>query len=291
MAAVQAGDNMADTISSELPAWLQRRVSFTDNGVSRDMQAGFQMAQQAIQNNRQLRALQLQEEARRLALDEKERVAQGAVEVTRVLAEMGQSGDYTSPALQSKFWDAVSKNPKFVSSPAFKDIMDNFQYAEQAKARKELLNTTYNLRDDNAYNRHLDRLAEQERRGEISKDVLATKSDYDLLMEDARQEHRHDNIRFQTDENMRRDAAKPRTLRPSRYDLDESDRMSMAAELDSLKTWYRNQSFSQSKAPMIEAEYDRRLKEIEEKFTARRKTAEPAAAPATPTSDPLGLFK
>lgn len=282
-------------ISSELPAWLQRRVSpFETSSTSQDMQVGFQLAQQWQQNQRLNRAQALQEEARRLALDEKERVAQGAVEVTRVLAEMGQSGGYSSPELQSKFWEAVSRNPKFASSPAFKDIMDTLQYSEQAKARAELLKTTYNLRDDNAYNRHLDRLAEQEQRGEISKDILATKSDYDLLMEDARQEHRQDNIRFQTDENMRRDAAKPRTLRPARYDLNESDRMSMSTDLEKLKIWYRNQSFSKAKAPAIEAEYQRQLNEIEAKYAGRRvpsQEALPAPPAAAPTSDPLGLFR
>jgi hypothetical protein len=168
--------------------------------------------------------------------------------------------------------------------------MDTFQYAEQAKDRANLLRERYGYMDDNAYTRHLDRMEELTRRGELRKEEIDLKSDYDWLLADAKNEHRQEQIRLQTSENIRRDAAKPRTLRPERYDLDESHRMGMATEFDKLKLWYREQmanvfgtsDASQNKRSQIEAEYDRQFKEIEDKYSKLRKQ------PSLPTSMPDG---
>ena len=293
-------------ISSELPAWLVNRTTMFDRNQSstaQDIQAGAQLYQQSQQNQRMQRAQQLQEEARQIALDEKERVAAGAVEVTRVLSEMGKTGGYSDPALQAKFWDAVSRNPKFVASPAFKEIVDTFQYAEQAKERSELLKQRYGYREDEAYLRHLDRLAEIGKRGDVQQELLGAKSDFDLLKAEAVASHKQEQIRLQTDENIRRDAAKPQTLRPERFDLNESDRMGMAAELDRLEIWYRDQAKrargKKDVLAQIESEYDQQFKEIEAKYQQRRKAprAPEPAAPLAPKAepvdpnDPFGILK
>lgn len=281
------------TIDSRVPEWLQERASFTSSGVTQGAQVGFNMGIQLRQQARIERAQKLQEEAMRLAMEEKERIAEGTVAVTRVLSEMGKTGGYNDPVLRSQFWDIVSKNPKFAGSPVFKDIMDTLQNAELAGQRADLLKQQFSLRGDEAYLKHLDRLGEMERKGEIQGDLLQDKSDFNLLMEDFRQQHRQDNIRLQSDENMRRDAAKPRTLRPDRFDLNESDRMGMAAELQSLQTWYRNQSFNKKNAPEIEQEYDRRFKEVEGKYSPRRKTTSEtptAPHPNAPSAAPGGML-
>lgn len=270
---------MAETISSVLPAWLQKRASpFETSSTQQDLQAGFQMAQQVIQNNRQLRALQLQEEARRLALDEKERVAQGAVEVTRVLAEMGQSGDYTSPALQSKFWDAVSKNPKFATSPAFKDILDTFQNAEQAKARAALEQTRQQAITDRSDSAIQSRF-----------DLLTQRLDSMTQLEGVKQDGRTALAELKNELNMLRDQLKPTRPGEIFHDLSEADLAQMKSDLAALDKMYEKGRikgkggglFSNDPKTTPEQEYQAERAAIQKKYEAKRTSApRPAPEPA-----------
>jgi hypothetical protein len=125
-------------IDSTLPGYLAQRAHWTDPTVARDIQLGANLYQESQQEKRMQRAQAMQEELRRITLEEKERIAEGTVEVAKIFSEMGQSGGYTDPGLQGKFWDAIKRHPKFANSPAFKDMMDTFQNAEQAKARSAL---------------------------------------------------------------------------------------------------------------------------------------------------------
>lgn len=336
---------MAETISARIPEWLVERASpFEKSSTSHDIQVGAQIAQQWQQNQRLQRAQQMQDEVKRLALEEKERIAEGTVEVTRVLAEMGQSGDYTSPVLQSKFWTAVSKNPKFAGSPAFKDIMDTFQYAEQAKERKLLLEKRYDsmanieqmkqegridvekarqLGQADLFEQKLAGLMKMEGvkqegrvviqnmrgdiaayrdvlRGDIASDLedqrqtgrvelrksqneaafqrLRETLDHNLLMLDAKSEAALELRQYGHELDVIRDSKRPTTLRPERFDLDESDRMLLNAKLKGLQTWRES-----NMGKRHDAAYDAKLDAIEKEFAGRKKirsTPAPTAAPA-----------
>lgn len=252
-------------IDSQLPAWLQQR-SFIGEGVTQGAQVGFNMGIQLRQQARIERAQKLQEEAMRLALEEKERIAEGTVAVTRVLSEMGKTGGYNDPVLKSKFWDTIAANPNFANSKVFKDIMDTFQNAEQAQARKELLEQTYDLRGDAAEQRHLLRLEEIDAQLEKALETENLSQDHRLELEDRRQRNRQEMLRL-----------RPTGTRPAQLDLDRSDQMLMDAELDNLKTWRSIHSSTK-----YDAEYEQRLRGIEQKFAVRKKTT---AQPAPATSD------
>lgn len=275
-------------MNTALPPYLAQRAHWTDPSVSRDIQVGANLYHQAQQEKRLQRAAQLQEEAKRYALDEKERVAEGAVEVTRILSEMGDTGGYTDPNLQAKFWEAVSRNPKFAGSPAFKDIMDTFQYAEQAKTRKALLEQTYDLRGDATEQRHLFRLDEIDAQLEKALATENLSQEGRLNLEALKQSNRQEIIRL-----------RPTGTRPAQLDLDKSDQMLMATELDNLKTWRSIHSSTK-----YDAEYEQRLRGIEQKFAARKKTTAqpvPVAVPLAPPpaerkagtvyQTPKGLYK
>lgn len=265
-------------ISSELPVFLRERVRFTDHSSTlQDIQVGAQMAQQAREEQRLNRAQQLNEEAKRMAMDEKERIAAGAVEVTRVLSEMGQTGGYTDPALQSKFWDAVSRNPKFAASPAFKDILDTFQYAEQAKARAQLETTRQ------------DAIGERNQASITSRfDLLSQRLDGMLQMEGVRQDGRKAIEELKNDLNMLRDSLKPTRVGALVHDLPEADLVAMRSELGALDTMYekgklKGQGGLFSSDPKItpEQEYETRRNTILKKYDAKRiGTPKPADTPS-----------
>lgn len=290
-------------VDPNIPNWLAARVDYAqgrnNSSISQDIALGAQLAQNRQQMDlrrtaeaRLQRAAQLEEEAKQLILDEKERVAVGMTEVTKVLAEMGDSGGYSDPNLQAKFWETVSMNPKVAATPAFKEILDIFQYAEQAKSRSELLKDRYNFQDQNAYGRHLDRLAEIRERGVVKAEEMADKSDYDLLLLDEKNQHRQEQIRLQSDENIRRDTEKQKSGNwgPARFDLPETARRTMSEDFEHLSAWYEtnmknvfgNTPASVAKRQGIEAEYEaRRQKIIEHYDKLRRKDTLPSApAPA-----------
>lgn len=252
-------------IDATLPAYLAQRAHWTDQTVSRDLQFGANLYHQSQQEKRMQRAAALQEEAKRYALEEKERVAEGTVAVTRVLSEMGKTGGYSDPALQAKFWNEVHNHPRFAGSQAFKDIMDTFQYAEQAKARKELLGTTYELRGDAAEQRHLMRLDEIDAQLEKALTTENLSQENRERLEGIRHSNRQEIIRL-----------RPTGSRPSQLDLDKSDQMLMQSELKNLESWRSIHPGTKN-----DAEYEQRLKGIEQKFAPRRKTnTQPAVPPA-----------
>lgn len=254
-------------LNTTLPGYLAQRAHWTDQTVSRDIQVGAQLAQQSAQERRMNRALQMQEEVRRYALEEKEMAAEGTVAVMRVLSEMGKTGGYTDPALQAQFSDAVMKHPKFAGTKAFSDIMDTFQYAEREKARKELLSQTYVLRGDATEQRHLFRLDEIDAQLEKALATENLSQEGRLNLESMRHNNRQEIIRL-----------RPSGTRPAQLDLDKSDQMLMDAELDNLKEWR-----SIHPGTKHDVEYQQRLNGIEQKFAARRKSsAQPAASPAAP---------
>lgn len=255
-------------INSTLPAYLAQRTHWTSESVSRGFQLGAQMYQQSQQEKRMQRAQQLQEETKRYVLEEKERIAEGTVEVTRILSEMGQTGGYSDPALQAKFWDAVSRNPKFAASPAFKDVMDTFQYAEQAKARKELLGQTYDLRGDEIELKHLNRL-----------DEFDAQLSNLLSVEGLRQEDRERLENLRQKNRLERDSLKPTRTGQLVHDLTETDLASMRAELTTIDNLFKEGKITGTKKPGVfnsgysetpAAEYERRKREVMKSYDAKR---------------------
>lgn len=268
-------------IDSTLPAYLAKRTHWTDDSVSRSIQLGAQMYQQSQQEKRLNRAAAMQEEVKRLALEEKERVAEGTVEITRILSKMGQSGGYTDPALQSEFWNAVSKHPKFAGSPVFKDIMDTFQYAEQAKSRSEL----ETLRQQSISDR-------SDASIQSRFDLFAQKLDGFAQMEGIKQENREALTTLRNDLNILRDSLKPTRTGQLVHDLPETDLVALRSELTTLDNLFKENKIKGTKTPGAftrgynetpEAEYERRKQDILKKYDAKR-IGTPKPAEAQPTA-------
>lgn len=269
-------------IDATLPAYLAQRAHWTDPTVSRDLQAGANLYHQSQQERRMQRAQQMQEEVKRLALEEKEHVAEGTVAITKILSEMAKTGGYNDPALKSQFWDAVSNNPKFGGSQAFKDIMDTFQYAEQAKARSEM----ESLRQQSITDR-------SESAIQSRFDLLGQRIDGMAQMEDLKQENREALTTLRSDLNILRDSLKPTRTGQLVHDLTETDLVALRSELSTLDNIFKEGKLKGTKKPGMfnrdytetpEAEYERRKQEILKKYDAKR-VGTPKPAESAPASD------
>lgn len=276
---------MAETISGEIPAWLVKRGGpFEASSTAQDIQLGAQLAHHAQQEARLQRAAQLQEEAKRLAIEQKERAVQGTMEVARVLAKMGQSGGYNDPALQGEFWSAIEKNPEFAGTEQFKHIMDNFQYAEQAKTRAALLDKTYDLRGQQSELRHLQRLDEIDAQLESALSVEGLKQEDRTKLEGVLQRNR-----------LERDSLKPTRTGELVHDLPESELKAMTSELATLDNLFKANQIKGTKKPGAfssgyletpNAEYARRKREVIDSYSKKRIVAPKPVEQAVKTPAP-----
>jgi hypothetical protein len=98
-----------------------------------------------------------------------------------------------------------------------------------------------------------------------------------LKVVDAKSEHAKELRELQSKLDRERDAAKPTTLRPDRYDLDESDRTEHDSEIRSLERWRRIRT-----GPQFDAEYDQRMQKIRDKYAPRKKTRSSPSTSAAP---------
>lgn len=236
------------------PHWLDKQA------VSRDIGIGVEIVRGMQQRQQQERVLRLREEHFRLQREELERIAEGTVAASSVFAEMGRTGDYTNPELQSKFWDTVQKYPKFTKSPAFKDMVDTLQSATMAKTQMERLTTGYDLRSEELDQRHENRLTELDRQYEnmLSRQDLAHESRIEI-----------EKLRQQLQ--VERDALKPTTQRPERFDLDESDRIDYAARVEGLKEWLKAQPTNKKNPDAPYQQYTEKLNALNKEFEPRKK--------------------
>lgn len=269
-----------DVADPNLPQFLQRRVGFLDHSVSQDAQAGFNMGIRLREQSRIERAAKLQEEAMRLTLEEKQRAAEGTVAISRVLSKMGSSGGYTDPALRAEFWDEVSRNPHFARSPVFKDIMDSFQNADQAKERGLL----ERQRQESITERN--QASIDSRFG-----LLTQRIDAAMQAEGIKQEHREALAELKADLQVWRDSMKPTRAGELVHDLSESDLSAMKSELATLDNLFKAKQIKGTKKPGAfssgyietpDAEYQRRKREVIDSYSNKRLVA-PKQAEALPT--------
>lgn len=274
-------------IDSQLPAWLQQRASFTSSGVTQGAQVGFNMGIQLRQQARFERAQKLQEEVVRLAMEEKERIAEGTVAATRVLSEMGRTGGYNDPVLKGQFWDIVSKNPKFAGSPVFKDIMDTFQNAEQAQSRAQL----EMQRQQSITERNQDSI-------DSRFDLFAQKLDGMVQMEGLKQENREALAGLKSELDILKQSLQP--VRPGQlfHDLSETDMAQMRSELDALSDLYKKGDIKGTKPGLFggggtketpSEELLRRQGEVRKKYDSKRVgTPRPIVTGESPVPPPPG---
>lgn len=247
-------------LNLQVPAWLQERTGPFDQAPTQQFALGAQIAQRAQQIQQENRVLQLREEHFRLQREELERIAEGTVAASAVFSEMGRVGDYTDPELQSKFWATVQKYPKFTRSPAFKDMVDTLQSAALAKTRMEQIAVTHDLRSEEIDQRHANRLNE-----------LETQYQNLLQRDDLRQEDRIAIEKLQQQLAIERDALKPTTQRPERFDLDRSDEIEYNAKVDGLKEWLKAQPTNRKDPDAPYRQYTERLNALNKEFEPRKK--------------------
>lgn len=68
-----------------------------------------------------------------------EQAAEGFAALGQVLSET--AGKWTEPESKAKFWGVAAKYPHVQKSPAFKELVDNFQLADNAELKKQLLDS------------------------------------------------------------------------------------------------------------------------------------------------------
>lgn len=312
-------------VSSELPAWLQRRVAYDNNSTTaQDIQSGAQLYQQSQENRQRAQQFAIQQEAKRLSLEGQKHVASGAIELGRLMEEGGRKNLYAEPEFEGRLWSIGQRYPQLLDSDTFKGAAKVLDNAKDAKLRAELTNITQtNITERTQANieARLNNLLVQiegrkdlegvrgeinmirdQLKGSIQSGLQTQKDDAASELEAQREEGRINRQRIglentlsvldakgeqaehlreiQHDLDVKRDALKPRTKRPEQYDLDESDRMMMQEELRGLGQWRKI-----NRGAKNDAEFDKRMQKIEDKYSSRRHKASSA-----PEKDPLGLF-
>jgi hypothetical protein len=179
---------------------------------------------------------------------------------------MGQTGGYNDPALQSEFWDAVSKNPKFAGSPVFKDIMDTFQNAEQAKSRAEL----ETLKQRSISQRSADSIQSRF-------DILGERLNVLMQLEGVKSANKEHLTQIQADLNLLRDSFKADAATDLEL-LKQSGRMDIqnardAASLDRVQKSLENALTMQD----VKAEDAAELRKLQHELDVKRDSLKPSA--------------
>jgi len=270
-------------INTTLPPWLASpKFWAADPNAGQGFKQGLQIGAQISQRNR---ALALEERAAELKLQADFDTKQGLVDMGQTLSEIAKSGDWTSPENKAKFWATASRHPAIMKSPAFKELTENFENADKAKAASELWQ---------------ERLGSQEAvaqtKVDASLNAMQMRMDNLLKMEDIRQEHRKELEGVRSEFNLLRDSLKPTRTGQLVHDLPEADLVALRSELTTLDNLFKEGKIEGVKNPGLfqgyketpAQVYERRKGEILKKYDAKRigSPAAPSPQATTPAVPP-----
>lgn len=248
--------------------WLQ--PSQSDGTFMRGMQLGMQMRHQRINESiamqeaeSKVKLMDLNFQMKRAELRAYENLAEGNAQLATALSET--AGKWTEPESKARFWGIASKYPQVMKSPQFKELVDNFQLADTAKARQDYLQSMVGGQKDLETLKQGHRLESLTTRLDRMSDMKMDDQAFKVEMEGLLQEHR-----------LERDKAKASTSGTERFDLNKSDEIKMRSELNSLQIAL-NQGVLE--LPEFEAKREKVFKKYE---AVARKPAQ-VTAPATKT--------
>lgn len=258
-------------IDTRLQPWYDRKMWHQSDGVSRDLQAGAQLAQQQQQINQRNRELVMRQAAEKLKYDMMRQQAEGQVALGIIMEQATQKNAWTAPETRSKVYSLTKQYPWLANTDLFKTTIQNFENADKSEARL---------------------LLETERQTAITdRNQASIESRFDLLgqridamtqMEGIRHENRTALTELKSELDIIRDAMKPRTLRPERYDLNESDRMLMKSELDAVDAAQKNLEIDNAEAQRQRDAIDVKFKKRAVSSTSEQLAPAPASgAPIT----------
>lgn len=246
-------------------SWMQQTPP--DRTFALGMELGMRARHQHLNEQLAMRELEskvkLQETHARLKEAEitaYEQMATGNAELATALSET--AGQWTSPEAKSRFWGIAARHPQVMKSPQFKELVDNFQLADQAELRSRLEDTRISSRTDLKNLEHQNRMELWSTRMARTADMKL--DDHALRIE--LEQLRHENT-------LERDQMKPSAQADARMDLVKSDEIGLRSELTSLQT-----AFVQGVLDWDE--FQKKRDGVQAKYKSRART------PAQPTSAP-----
>lgn len=260
----------AGYLSESTHPWLWRPLNRGGGGKAAQMfQLGVQMAQHK-------RAMAYKEQILAAEQEAKMQTAEGHAALGQVLAR--GAGRWTDPEVKREFWETASRYPALMKHPSFRELTQNFELADTAKARADLFGQRQEGALDLATEKHMLKLDEIEAKyAEMEKFAVGS------------QERKDAHAVIQNDLRMLRDSRRPRSVESDRFNLSKSDEISYRNELAVLKDAFE-QGLLREKGQTADsalAVYERRRQDLEDKYKSRSRVFNPQAAPVTtPTNTP-----
>lgn len=251
-------------IDTRFPEWIARKTWMQSESVPQALIAGAQIAQRQQQINQQNRELLLREAAEKSKYNTLRQQAEGTVALGIILEQATEKNAWTAPETRAKVYSLTKQYPWLANTDLFKGAIQSFDNADKAEARLQLETERQTAITDR-----------NQASIESRFDLLGQRIDAMTQMEGIKNENRTALTELKSELDIIRDAMKPRTLRPERYDLNESDRMLMKSELDAIEVAQKNLEIDS-------AEAQRQRDSIDAKFKKRAvsSTAEQSLVPA-----------
>jgi hypothetical protein len=151
-------------VDSNIPRWLQERVSFNappTSSVSQDIALGANLYQQQQQNRRQQQESALRQEALRLKMEGDTFVKAGAIELGRLMEKGGREGSYATDQFEGELWSLGQRFPQLIESDTFKGaakVVENAKMAKNRAATTEYIQTELTRRNEDNINSRYDLL-------------------------------------------------------------------------------------------------------------------------------------
>lgn len=244
-------------------AWM--RPTQPDGRILQAMELGMRMKHAQVNNalairesESKVKLLETQAQLRLAEITAYEQTAEGNAQLATALSET--AGKWTEPESKSRFWGIASRYPQVMKSPQFKELVDNFQLADTALARKQYLDAQIGGREDLEDTKFGHRQALQDekytRLAELQEDSQEARTMRDEII------HGY---------NLERDAKKPNTSGQKKYDMPYSIELKYRAKLNAINKDLDMKPEDRQK--QIEAVY----REMKSQFTL---PSQPSAAPA-----------
>lgn len=255
---------MAEYITAQNHPWLFNRLP--QPGTDRTAQM-FQLGAQMAQHKR---AMEYKEQILAAEQEAKMQAAEGHAALGQVLAK--GAGRWTDPEVKREFWETASRYPALMKHPSFRELTQNFELADTAKARADLLGQRQEGQLDVEDARIEGRLTLEQERAKNREALQADKFQRLSGMREDSEEAKliRDELQHQMD--MERDDNRGHPSGQDRFDMPYSDQLLFKSKLDAVQRDPNLKKNTPEKLKQMEAIY----REFEPR---RRKKSEPAAAP------------
>lgn len=263
--------------------WL--KPTQADGTFMRGMQLGMQMRHQRITESiamqeaeSKVKLMDLNFQMKRAELRAYENLAEGNAQLATALSET--AGKWTEPESKARFWGIASKYPTVMKSPQFKELVDNFQLADTAKARHDYLQSQIGGRENLENIRIGGREDLEETKFQNRAALQDEKYGYLAELQEDSQEARALRDEIIHGYNLERDAKKPNQSAGKKYDMPYSVELKYRAMLNAINKDYNLKPAERQKK--IEEVY----REMKSQFTLPSPATTPKATQPAPSQGP-----